>query len=611
MEATSFAEPRGQAIAELNSAPLSPRQRYAAGLIAFGEFIDGYDLLVMGAAVILLRKQFGLTPQEVGLLGASTFLGAVVGLLVFGDLSDRVGRRSIFVINLFFFVVFAIGSALVTNVTRLFIMRFLVGVGVGMDIPTSTAYLAEIAPAKQRGAVLGSLLNMMWILGALTSTLLAIPLIAYFGDDAWRWMLGLAAIPALLILFARQGLPESPRWLLVRGRVDEARAALATFGIDADAAIQQCVRARPDRTASCSVRAYIKRLVLVSLVFTLNCFSGSISTVAAPLVLNTVGAMSINSTLFFSATIWVTALCGVLTSAFLIDRIGRRKLCYLSVIPFGMIALLMSVFAQRSSIVLVIGFYALSYVDLARHRRAGLGLVERAFPDASAGTLARRLQRLVPAGDLAQHLPRADRDGGPGIQCLYRHPVDPDVPDRLHRLALSGVRKQHAGSGETGSAELSQGSNIPVRLDAPPETRAAQRPRLSVTSCRGAAGPDTGRHRRAVRRRLVFATGSTGRVDAVLLRAVSRLIARGPPAAIFRVVLADRQRNRFAGLGGMIERGDQLKRAARVRQRHRQGPRGFKGLVIARHQPLEARGHRRPVFRAPLRSGPRLPARPE
>ena len=146
MEATT--SQINQAIAELNTRPLSPRQRYAAGLIAFGEFIDGYDLLVMGAAVILLRKQFGLTPQEVGLLGASTFMGAIVGLLVFGDLSDRVGRRSIFVINLFFFVVFALGSAFVTNVTWLFIMRFLVGVGVGMDIPTSTAYLAEIAPSQ-------------------------------------------------------------------------------------------------------------------------------------------------------------------------------------------------------------------------------------------------------------------------------------------------------------------------------------------------------------------------------------------------------------------------------------------------------------------------------
>jgi putative MFS transporter len=127
------------AVTDLDERPLAGRQRYAAILVACGEFIDGYDLLVMGAAIILIRPQFALSPQQVGLLGAAAFLGAMVGLLVFGDLSDRLGRRAIFVVNLFFFVVFAIASAFVTTTAQLFVMRFLVGVGVGMDIPTSTA----------------------------------------------------------------------------------------------------------------------------------------------------------------------------------------------------------------------------------------------------------------------------------------------------------------------------------------------------------------------------------------------------------------------------------------------------------------------------------------
>ena len=353
--------PAGNAIGELNRRPLSPKQRYAAILIAFGEFIDGYDLLVMGAAIIFLRREFALTPQAVGLLGASTFVGAIIGLLVFGDLSDRLGRRSIFIVNLFFFVAFALGSAFVTNTTQLFIMRFLVGVGVGMDIPTSTAYLAEIAPSRQRGVVLGSLLNVMWLLGALTSTLLAVPLVAWLGNDAWRWMLGLAAIPALLVLLARQGLPESPRWLLARGRVEEARAAFATFGIEADQALADLTPRSSGSYGELFGKGYSKRLMLVSIVFLLNCFSGSISTIATPLVLNTVGAMSISATLFFSATVWITSLAGVAVSAVLIDRIGRRKLCYLSTIPYGLIALAMGAFAQSSPVVLVLGFYALSF----------------------------------------------------------------------------------------------------------------------------------------------------------------------------------------------------------------------------------------------------------
>ena len=107
-----------QGLLALDDRPLSPRQRYAAILVALGEFIDGYDLIVMGGALILLRPQFGLSPSQVGLLGASTFLGAMVGMLIFGDMSDRWGRRAIFVANLIFFVVFSILSAFVHSRCR-------------------------------------------------------------------------------------------------------------------------------------------------------------------------------------------------------------------------------------------------------------------------------------------------------------------------------------------------------------------------------------------------------------------------------------------------------------------------------------------------------------
>lgn len=345
---------------------MSPMQRRAAWLIAFGEFIDGYDLLVMGVALLFLRPQLHLSTGEIGALGAATFLGAAAGLVVFGDLSDRLGRKAIFMVNLVFFVAFAIASAMVTQVWQLFLVRVLIGVGVGMDIPTSTAYLAEIAPKEKRGALLGSLLNVMWILGALTSTLLALPLMALFGDAAWRWMFGLAAIPAFVVLIARRTLPESPRWLLTRGRVEEARAVYVRLGLDE--ASGAAILATPPRRAS--YRDLFRpqwrgRLLLVSAIFFLNCFTGSITTLCTPLVLQSVGALSTQATLLFSATVWITSLAGVITSSLLIDRMSRRTLCYCSVLPYAACAVLLGIFGREDRLVLFAGFYAISFLGWA------------------------------------------------------------------------------------------------------------------------------------------------------------------------------------------------------------------------------------------------------
>jgi len=351
-----------EALRLLDAKPMSPRQRYAALLVALGEFIDGYDLLVIGGALIFLKPQFNLSPLETGALGAAGFLGAMVGLMVFGDLSDRLGRRSIFIANLIFFVVFSIVSAFINSVPQLFIVRFLVGVGIGMDIPTSTAYLAEIAPARHRGKVLGALTQITWILGALVSTLIALPLAAAFGDTAWRWMFGLAALPALLVLLGRQGLPESPRWLIAHGRAAEAVQALASFGVDATEA-QLAARGGRGCWSELFRPPMRRRTGWVTAIFFLNCLAGPIATVATPYVIRTVGAFSVQTTLLFSTLVWGSSLLGALGSFLLIDRIGRRPLCYLSLIPAGCFALLMGITAGRSPVMLVVGYFLFSFFN--------------------------------------------------------------------------------------------------------------------------------------------------------------------------------------------------------------------------------------------------------
>lgn len=352
---------RGRGIEELDERPLSSRQRYAVILVALGEFIDGYDLIVMGAALILLRPQFHLTPSQIGLLGAASFIGAALGMVVFGDLCDRLGRRAIFIANLLFFVVFSILTAFVTSLPQLFLARFFVGLGVGMDVPTSTAYVAEVAPRRQRGALLGTLINLTWVLGAMCSNLIALPLIRWTGPAAWRWMFGLAAVPALVVLIGRQILPESPRWLIAHGRVEEAQRALASFGVDADAQVLAELGAPRGSYAELFRAPWRNRALLVALIFVLNCISGPLSTIAAPYVLRTVGALSVTASLLFSASIWFASLLGILVGGALVDRIGRRRVLYLSAVPEGLAALFMAIAGPASPVALIVGYYAFAF----------------------------------------------------------------------------------------------------------------------------------------------------------------------------------------------------------------------------------------------------------
>ena len=428
------------ALATLDERPLSPAQRYAAILVALGEFIDGYDLLVIGGALIFLRPHFNLTPSQVGALGASGFLGAMVGMLIFGDMSDRLGRRAIFVANLIFFVVFSILSAFIRTVPELFIVQFLVGVGVGMDVPTSAAYLAEIAPRKHRGVIAGSLLNITWILGATTSTLIALPLIYLAGNDAWRWMFGLAAVPALLVLLGRQGLPESPRWLIAHGRYEEAQAAFARFGVETDIATLAASGTRRGSYGELFGPRWSKQVWLVAAVFFLNCVSGPLSTIAAPYVLRTVGALSMEASLGFAALVWIVGLAGVLTGLLLIDRLGRRPLLLLAAIPEGLAALFMAFAGPSHPPMLIAGYFIFSFCSWLGPAVLTWVWSSELFPTHLRGPLSRLLQRHLPLGHRHQYLPDPGRRSGDRFHGIDRHPVDPAVRSRSACRVAADVR---------------------------------------------------------------------------------------------------------------------------------------------------------------------------
>jgi putative MFS transporter len=180
-------------------------------LCAAGGFLDGYDLLIMGAALLLLVPEFHLTPGQTGLLASLPFLAMALGALTAGRLCDIFGRRTVYLIDVVLFLVFALLQAVARDVWQLAVLRFCVGFAIGVDMPTGSSMLAEFSPPNLRGA-LTAMLNTAWLLGGCVATLVGYVLYQTTGTSAWRWMFAAAAFPAAIIAVMRHGLPETPYW---------------------------------------------------------------------------------------------------------------------------------------------------------------------------------------------------------------------------------------------------------------------------------------------------------------------------------------------------------------------------------------------------------------
>src|SRR5215203_4450610 len=189
---------------------------------SLGGLLFGYDTGVISGALFFISEELGLTPFREGLVVASLLLGAAVGAASAGPLSDRLGRRNIIIIAAILFSIGAIGAALAPNVGILVLFRIVLGLAVGAAALTVPLYLSEVAPTQIRGAI--SSLNQLNIVFGILFAFIVNALLASAG--AWRWMLGLAAIPSLVLLIGMYFLPETPRWLVSQDRDEDARDVL-------------------------------------------------------------------------------------------------------------------------------------------------------------------------------------------------------------------------------------------------------------------------------------------------------------------------------------------------------------------------------------------------
>ncbi|MCG3792104.1 MFS transporter [Bacillus toyonensis] len=189
-------------------------KRKLLGIAGLGWLFDAMDVGMLSFVMVALQKDWGLSTQEMGWIGSINSIGMAVGALLFGILSDKIGRKSVFIITL---LLFSIGSgltALTTTLAMFLVLRFLIGMGLGGELPVASTLVSESVEAHERGKIV-VLLESFWAGGWLIAALISYFVIPKYG---WEVAMVLSAVPALYALYLRWNLPDSPRFERVEKR---------------------------------------------------------------------------------------------------------------------------------------------------------------------------------------------------------------------------------------------------------------------------------------------------------------------------------------------------------------------------------------------------------
>ncbi len=293
--------------------------------------IFGYDLSIIAGVQLFVTEDFGLTTRQQELLTTMVVIGEIPGAVGAGALVNAIGRKKSLVLVLIAYASFALLGALAVSLPMLLTARFLVGLALGVSMVAVPVYVAESAPAAVRGSLLAAyqLATVTGlIVGYLTGYLLA-------GAHSWRWMLGLAAVPAVLLLPLILRLPDTARWYVLKGRIDDARAALLRVEPTADVdveldAIGRALSEGGDGGGGISEMLRPPYLRATAFVMTLG-FLIQMSGINAiiyysPRIFEAMGFTGNFALLALPALVQVAGVGAVVTSLLLVDRVGRRPI---------------------------------------------------------------------------------------------------------------------------------------------------------------------------------------------------------------------------------------------------------------------------------------------
>jgi len=301
---------------------------------ALAGFLFGFDTVVISGAEQTLQQLWSLDPAVHGVVLASALYGTVLGSVLGGWPTDRFGRKKTLLAIGVLYVVSAVWSGLAQDASALIAARLLGGLGIGISTVAAPLYISEIAPPRYRGLLAG--MFQFNIVFGIIIAYLSNALLAPTGEDAWRWMLGIAAVPSVIYLFLCVFIPESPRWLLGKRR-DRAAGLAVLKTIQPDAPQEQIEREADAIVAASSERKLASRfwsqslrtpILLAFLVAFFNQMSGINAVLYfAPRIFEMAG-LARDAAMLQSVGIGVTNLIFTLVGIALIDRLGRRTMLY-------------------------------------------------------------------------------------------------------------------------------------------------------------------------------------------------------------------------------------------------------------------------------------------
>jgi SP family arabinose:H+ symporter-like MFS transporter len=303
----------------------------ATAVGALGGLLFGFDTAVIAGTTHSLTLTFGLTPRQLGLTVAMALIGTIIGAMSAGIPGQRWGARETLRVLAVFYVLSALGCAFAVNWPMLLIARFIGGLGIGGSSVLGPVYIAELAPARLRGRLVG-LFQINIVLGIL---------LAYFsnyvigtlglGVNEWRWQFGVAAIPAILFLVMLFGIPPSSRWLVTQKRIDEARAVLISMGAeDPENELREIIASVHLEREQTSEPLFVKKYRLpIFLAITIGMFNQLSGINAILYYLNDIFAAAGYSKIsgdLQAVAIGAMNLVATLLGMTLIDKLGRKTL---------------------------------------------------------------------------------------------------------------------------------------------------------------------------------------------------------------------------------------------------------------------------------------------